>query len=73
MMLEVGEHFGLGASFGMKNALLGLEDTFDMEHNQVDTPLAGCRDGFMHEESPSLAYENVLPSPLEHSHVSTFC
>jgi len=27
----------------------------------------------MHEESPSLACENVLPSALKHAHVSTFC
>ena len=27
----------------------------------------------MHEKSPSLACENVLPSAFEHSHVSTFC
>jgi len=37
--LEVGEPFGLGASFGMNNSLCGLEDIFDMEHNLVDTPL----------------------------------
>ena len=58
--------------FGMDNTLCGLEDTFNMEHNLVDTALEGCRDVFMHEESPSLACENVLPSPLEHSHISTF-
>jgi len=52
--LEVGKPFGLGPSFGMKNALFGMEDTFDMEHNLADTPLEGCRDVFMHEESPSL-------------------
>jgi len=73
MRLEVGEPFRLGASFGMNNALCGLEDTFDMEHNLVDTALEGCRDVFMHEESPSLACENVLPSPLEHSHISSLC
>ena len=73
MRLKVGEAFGLGASFGMNHALCGLEDTFDMDHNLVDTPLKGCRDVFVHEESPSLACDNVLPSPLEHSHVSTFC
>jgi len=28
MRVEVGEPFGLGASFGMNNALCGLEDTF---------------------------------------------
>jgi len=73
MGLEVGEPFGFSASFGMNNALCGMEDTFDMEHNLVDTPLEGCRDVFMHEGFPSLACENVLPCPLEHSHASTFC
>ena len=57
----------------MNNALCGLEDTFDMEHNLVDTPLEGCHDMFVHERSPSQACDNVLPSPLEHSHVSIFC
>jgi len=57
----------------MNNALFGLEDTFDIEHNLVDTPLEGCHDIFRHEESLSIACENVLPSPLEHSHVSNFC
>ena len=38
----MGEPFGLGASFDMNNALCGLEDTFDMEHNLVNTPLEGC-------------------------------
>ena len=69
----MGEPFGLGASFGMNNALCRLEDTFDMEHNLVHTPLEGCPDVFMHEESPSLACDNVLPGSLEHSHVPTFC
>jgi len=69
----VGEPFGLSTNFGMNNALYGLEATFDMEHNPVNIPLEGCRDVFMHEESPSLACENVLLSLLEHSHVSTFC
>ena len=45
--LEVGEPFGLGASFGMNNALCGLQDTFDMEHNLVDTPLEECPDVFI--------------------------
>ena len=36
------EPFRLGANFGMNNALCGLEDTFDMEHNLLDTPLEGC-------------------------------
>jgi len=73
MRLEVGEPFGLGARFGMNNVLCELEDTFDIEHNLVDTPIEGCRDIFMHEGSPSLACENDLPRSLEHSHVPTFC
>jgi len=28
---------------------------------------------FVDKGSPSLVCDNVLPSPLEHSHVSTFC
>ena len=32
--------------------------------------LEGCRDLFVHEGSSSLSYENVLPNPLEHAHVS---
>jgi len=59
----VGEPFRLGASFGMNNALCGLEDTFNMKHNLVDTPLEGCRDVFMHEESPSLV-KMFSPVPL---------
>jgi len=61
--LRWGEPFGLGASFGMNNALCELEDTFDMEHNLVGTPLEGCRDVFMHDKSPSLV-KMFFPVPL---------
>ena len=44
-----------------------------MEHNLVDTPLEQFRDVFAHEGSSNLACDNVLPNPLEHFHVSTFC
>jgi len=57
----------------MNNDLCGFEDTFDMEHNLVSTPLEGCRDVFLHEGSPSLTHDNVIPSPLEHSHASSLC
>ena len=73
MGLEVDEPFGLNASFGMNNDLRGFEGTLGREHNLVDTPLEGCREVFVHEGSPSFAYENVIPSSLEHSHVSTLC
>ena len=73
MRLDVGEPFGLVTSSGMSSAICGLEDTFNIEHNLVDTPSEGCRDAFLHKESPSLAYDNVIPNFLEHSHVSSFC
>jgi len=73
MRLDMGEPFGLGASFGMDSAGCGLETSFDEVHNLVDTPLAGCSDMFMHEGSPSLGSNHVIPNPLEHSHVSTLC
>jgi len=44
-----------------------------MEHNLAESPLEGCRDILMHEGSPSLTCDNVLPNPLEHSHVSSCC
>ena len=69
----MGESFGLGASFDMDNACCGLGDALDRTYNLVDTPLEGCPNVFVHEGLPSLAYENVIPSFLEHSHVSTLC
>jgi len=68
-----GEPFGYAARFSGKNACKESQDTFIMAHDLVDTPLEGCHDVFVHEESPSLGSNHVLPSPLEHSHVSTFC
>ena len=56
MRLDMGEPFGLDASFGMNNDLCGFEDTLDREHSLVDTVLKGCRDVILHERSPSLAY-----------------
>ena len=48
----------------------GLEETFDMEHNLVDTPLGGCRDMFVHEGFPSLVRNAIIPNFPKHSHVS---
>ena len=69
----MGEPIGLEASSGMNNDLCGFDDTLDREHNLVDTLLEGCLEVFVHEGSPSLAYENIIPGSLEHSHISTFC
>ena len=46
-------------------------DTVEEVHNLVYTPLEGCRDLFVHEGSSSLSFENVIPNPLEHAHVSS--
>ena len=41
--------------------------------NLVDTPLEGCSDMFMHERSPSIGSNHVIPNPLEHFHDSIMC
>jgi len=41
-----------------------------MAHNLVDTPLERCHEMLLHEGSPSLSCDNVIPSSLERSHVS---
>ena len=50
---------------------MGLESegTFDKMHDQARTPLEGCRDVFVHEESPS----HGLPDPLNHSLIFVMC
>jgi len=43
-------------------------------HDLVETPLEGSSDVRMHEESPSLSFDNnVLPNPRDHSRVSPIC
>ena len=64
--LEGGESFGYAANFGMTDALWGVEETLDREHNPVYTPLEGCQDLFVHEGSSSLIYENVIPVSYTH-------
>jgi len=73
MGLEVGEPFGLDASLGMTDALCGMEETLDREHNLVDTLLEGRHDIFVDEGFPSLICDDVIPNFLEHSHDSTLC
>ena len=43
-----------------------------MAHDVVNTSLEGCHDMFMHEGSPSLGCNDVIPNPLDF-HVSTMC
>ena len=66
----MGEPFEFVARF---DASFELEDTLDEVHNLDKTHLEGSRDMFMREESSSLGCNNVLPNPLDHSHVSCIC
>jgi len=43
-----GEPFGYAARLSGVSACLESEDTFDMAHNLVNTPLDGCHDMFVH-------------------------
>jgi len=55
----------------VSNACFKFEDTLEAVHDLVKTPLEGSRDVFMHEESPSLGFDDcVFPNCLDHSHVS---
>jgi len=60
-----GEPFGYAARLGGISACLESEDTFDMVHNLVDTPLERCRDIFAHGGSPSLGCDDVFHNSLE--------
>ena len=61
--IEVGEPFEF-ARFDEVNACEEFDDTFHMTYNLVDTSLEGCHDMFMHEGSPSLGCNDVIPNPL---------
>ena len=64
--LEAGEPFGIVARFDAANAYFKLENILDSVHDLVEISLKGSRDVFMHEESPSVGFDNnVLPNPLD--------
>jgi len=69
MGLEVGKPFGVVARCSALDACFKSEDILDEVSDLVETTLEGSRDVFMHEESPSPGCNNVLPNPLDHSHV----
>ena len=70
----MGEPFGFDDGFGVADACFKSQDTFDEVHNLDKFPLEGSHDVFMHEESPSLGFDDsVIPNPLDHSHVSPMC
>ena len=67
----MGELSRQGASFGMNNALCRLETPLEVVHNLVSTPLERLHAMFVHEGSPSLGSNHVIPNPLYYFHVST--
>jgi len=69
--LKVGEPFGLVARIGMNNVGCGLENSFEEVHNLVDIPSEGCPNMFVHERSPNLGSNHVIPNSLDHFHVPT--
>ena len=73
MGFEVGELFRLVTKFNVGVVYYESKDIFDVEHNLVETPLEVSYDMYVHEESSSLGCNNVLPYPLDHSHVSPVC
>jgi len=70
---QVGEPFGYVARVSGDSACLESKGTFDRVHNLAKTPVEGCHNVFTDEKSPTLGYDNVLPNPLDHSHVSPIC
>ena len=69
--LEVGGPFGGIARFSVVDACFKSKDVFHKVHDALETPLEGSRDVFMHEEPPSLGFDNIaLRNPLDHSYVS---
>ena len=74
MGLGEGDPFRFDARFSIANACLESADTFDEVLDLDKAPLEGPCDVFMHEESPSLGFDDsVIPNPLDHSHVSLMC
>jgi len=69
----MGEPFGLIAKFVVDDAYYESEDTYDVMHNLVETPLEVSCDMHVQEESSSLSCDNVLHNPLDQSHVSPMC
>jgi len=69
--LEWGEPFGYVAGLSGVNACLESEINFNEMHDLARTPLEACHDMFVHERSPNLGSNHVIPNPFKHSHVST--
>jgi len=66
MRLEMGEPFGVVASFSVVGACFESEDTLDKVHDLAKTPLEASCDVYVHKDFSSLCYDIVLPNPLDH-------
>lgn len=67
----MGEPFGGIARFSVVDACFESKDIFDEVYDLVENTLEGSSDVFMHENFPSLGFDdNVLHNPLNHSYVS---
>ena len=62
--LEVGEPFGFMAKFDVGDSYCASEETLDMVHNLVNTPLEGCRYECINEESSRLCFNYAFPNSL---------
>ena len=72
--LEVGEPFRFITKFGVANVCFKSKDILDEVHDLDKTHLEGLRDVFMHEEPPSLGFDDiVLPNALEIIHMLPLC
>jgi len=72
--LEEGDPFGFDGRFDVVDTCFELEDIFDKVHDLVKTLLEESYDVFMHEESPSLSFDNsFVPNLLDYLRVSPAC
>ena len=72
--LDAYESFKGVARFSVIDAHFELEDIFNKVQDLVKALLGASCDVFMHEESYSLSFDDiVLPNPLDHSYVSSIC
>jgi len=67
------EPFELVAKFDVGATYCESDNTYNVVHNLVETLLEGRCDVYVHKESSSLGGDNVLPNPLDQSHVSPTC
>ena len=74
MGLKVGEPFGFDARFDVADACFKLEAILDEVHHLDEIPFGGVTWCVYEWGVSSLGFDdNVLPEPLDHSHMSPMC